>query len=785
MGTGIVREEQGFYILETANTTYAFALMETGHLEHLYYGRKISMTGNALLALRQKTVNINGSAIVYSSEHGNVGLDDICLEISGVGKGDFRQPFLEIVMPDGSRTTDFVFESHEITEETASFTTLPSSYDEIGTASTLTIKMKERNRKLSLELRYTVFPDCDCITRSTVLKNDGEEAVMVERMMSLQLDLPDSSYSFTTFKGDWVREMERSTMELGTGRIVNASNTGNSSNRANPFVMLHRPEATEQAGECYAANLIYSGNHYEAVEVSTHGKARLLTGINPETFCFRLQPGDCLESPEAVITYSAEGFEGISHHMHQFVREHIVRGQWKYRERPVLLNSWEASYFKFNENKLLKLAKAGKEAGIELFVMDDGWFGKRDDDTSSLGDWTVNKKKLPGGIKGLSEKIRGMGMQFGIWVEPEMVNEDSDLYRRHPDWAVTIPGREHSQGRNQMLLDFTREDVRENIIKQMSRVFAQGEISYVKWDMNRNFSDVYSHELSQIQQGEFSHRYIMGLYQVMKALTEKFPHILFESCASGGNRFDLGMLCYMPQVWASDNSDAISRLMIQGGYSYGYPQSVIGAHVSDCPNHQTLRNTSLATRFHVAAFGVLGYECNLCEMPKEELAEIKEQIRIYKKRRKTLQYGRMYRLEEGNVVKWMVVSDNQEEAVGIMVQKLVRPHSSYECFKTRGLDDEKCYRFTNRILKYDIRQFGGLVNIISPVHIKKDSLVHHTVAHFIKMDGEIEDVTVSGSLLNHAGIKLSQGFAGTGYGENTRLFQDFDSRMYFIDRVQE
>lgn len=777
----MITEDNGLYLMETEHTLYAFALMETGHLEHLYYGRKIDMQRDARAALSYQWINPDGCAVLYGQEYGNIGMNHACLEVSGTGKGDFRQPFLAAVMPDGSRTTDFIYESHEITAGTAVLATLPSAYDETGQSSTLRIRLKERYHKLTLELRYCVFPQCDCITRSAVLINDGAEAVTVERFMSLQLDLPDAGYRFTSFHGDWVREMGRYDTVLPAGRIVNASNTGHSSSHANPFVMLSRPDTTETAGECYACNLVYSGNHYEAAEVSSQGTTRLLTGINPENFRWQLSAGEQLESPEAVITYSDSGFSMISCHMHQFVREHIVRGRWKYKERPILLNSWEAAYFKFNEARLLKLAKAGKEVGIELFVMDDGWFGRRDNDTCSLGDWTVNRQKLPGGIRQLSAKVRELGMQFGIWVEPEMVNEDSDLYRTHPDWAVQIPGRDHSLGRNQMLLDFTRAEVRENIIGQMSHVFSEGKISYVKWDMNRHFSDIYSVALAAGRQGEFSHRYIIGLYQVMAALTEKFPHILFESCASGGNRFDLGILCYMPQIWASDNTDAISRLDIQRGYSYGYPQSVTGAHVSGCPNHQTLRNTPLETRFHVAAFGVLGYECNLCEMKKEELTAIREQIQLYKKRRRTLQYGQMYRLEEGNVIKWLAVSPDQDQAVGIMVQKLAAPNAADETFKTRGLADEKLYHFTNRTLKYDVRQFGDLVNMIAPVHIKKDSLMHHTVAHFVKLDGEKEDVTVSGSLLNHAGIRLAPGFAGTGYGDNTRVFQDFDSRMYLID----
>lgn len=804
----MIREDNGLFILEGKATSYLFAVIPTGQLEHLYYGRKISVCGAALTALRHKCVNLSGCSIAYQKETPDVGMEEICLEISGSGKGDFRQPFVELVMADGSTTTDFVYESHTIQEGKPGLATLPAAYDDTGSASTLILNLRDRTQALILELRYSIFPECDCITRSAVLKNESGQTVRIKRLMSLQLDLAGSGYCFTRFGGEWTREMNRFDSCVDQGRMVNSANTGTSSNRANPFVMLSHMDTTEDCGMCYAVNLVYSGNHYEAVEVNGHAKTRLLAGINPEAFEWQLAPGTSFETPEAVISCSDAGFAGMSRQMHVFVREHIVRGEWKWKERPVLLNSWEAAYFDFNESKLLKLAKAGRDVGIELFVMDDGWFGQRDNDTSSLGDWQVYEKKLPGGIAGLAEKVKNLGMQFGIWVEPEMVNVDSELYRQHPDWAVQVPGRDHAEGRNQMILDFTREEVRENIISQMRQVFSAGDISYVKWDMNRNFSDVFSAALPPEQQGEFSHRYILGLYQVMQTLMAEFPHILFEGCASGGNRFDLGILSYMPQIWASDNTDAISRTVIQNGYSYGYPQSVIGAHVSGCPNHQTLRTTPLETRFNVASFGVLGYECNLCEISKEEKQEISEQIKIYKKWRYILQFGTWQRLagsrltgswnygsagtfssmtsvdESLQLVKWLAVDGEQKQAVGIMVQEHVMPNASYAQFQTRGLADDKQYRFTNRSLKHSIHRFGDLINTVSPVHIKKDSLLHNTAAHFIKMDGEDEDVTVSGSLLNYAGIKLSQGFAGVGYEPGTRLYQDYDSRMYFMTEIE-
>ncbi len=793
----MIRERNGVFLLQTANTSYLFRIMDSGHLEHLYYGRKLYIGKpdtpaweDGIRALSQKFSNAN--SVIYDKDHPVQVMNVVRQEVSGRGCGDYMEPFAELMFADGSSSVDFIYEKHEIAAGKPVLETLPSAYDDTEEVSTLIITLKERYEPVRLELRYSVFSSCDCIVRSAVLQNDGAQPVRVEKLMSLQLDLPGKDYEMISFHGEWAKEMQMRRAEVTGTTLVNASVTGFSSNQANPFTMLAVKGTTEEQGEVVACNLVYSGNHYESAQLGTFDKTRLLAGINPDLFSWKLEAGERLEVPEAVVTFSDTGFGGISKHMHDFVKEHIVRGQWKHKERPVLLNSWEAAYFHFNESKLLKLAKAGKEVGIELFVMDDGWFGKRDNDTCSLGDWTVNTKKLPGGIKGIAEKVEALGMKFGIWVEPEMVNEDSDLYRAHPDWAVRIPGRNHSLGRNQMLLDFTSKEVQENIIEQMTSVFSAGPISYVKWDMNRNFSDMYSATLPAERQKEFCHRYMLGLYHVLKTLTERFPHILFESCASGGNRFDLGMLCYMPQIWSSDNTDAICRTYMQNGYSYGYPQSVMGAHVSGCPNHQTLRETPLPSRFAVASMGLLGYECNLAEMPREDLAEIKEQISIYKEWRRVLQFGDFYRsggdlnrqshrTVGGNLAEWTIVSRDKKRAVCMMIQETVKPNTGQVVLKPRGLEEERLYRFRNRELKYDIHRFGDLINAVAPIHIKKDSLLHNTIGKFMKMDGEVENYILSGSVLSHAGVELAQGFAAVGYNDNTRLYQDFDARLYFME----
>lgn len=785
----MIRKEKDLFVLETVNTVYCFRIMPSGHLEHLYYGRKIDL-GAGYDPLMQKVCFNGGTQLSYSKEFPQLGLEDTCLEMSSYGKGDIREAFLELTHFDGNSTCDFLYRASKLLQSKEPLATLPCSYLEEGQgkgeaqAISLEVELWDKDYEITLILTYSVFEECDVITRSARLVNSSDKPLAVRRIMSNQLDLDSEDFKITTFHGTWAREMERYETKVIPGIYINDSKSGVSGNRSNPFFMISSGNADEDYGECYGFHLIYSGNHYAAMQVNSMGKLRVLQGINPHNFRYKLNPGDCFEAPESVMTYSAAGYNGMSRNMHHFIRRHIVRGAWRDKERPVLLNSWEANYFKFNEAKLLKQAKAARDAGIELFVLDDGWFGRRNDDTSSLGDWSENRSKLKSGLRGLAEKINALGMKFGIWVEPEMVNEDSDLYRTHPDWAVRLKDTDHSLGRNQMILDLTREEVCLFLIEEMSRVFGSAKLSYVKWDMNRIFSNCYSQALSPEQQGEFSHRYVLGLYRVLQVLTERFPHILFESCASGGNRFDLGMLCYMPQIWASDNTDAICRAAIQTGYSYGYPSSVIGAHVSGCPNHQTLRTTSLETRFEVAAFGLLGYECNLLELSREELEQMKEQVSFYKRYRRELQYGDFYRIKtgEGGIYQWISVSDDQKTALGLYLQKEVKANHPHGSFRTKGLAPRLCYHMTNREHLVNIKEFGDLINMISPIHIRKDSLLHNIIARLKKLPGETEDCRAYGEVFNYGGVKLKQGFAGTGYNEEVRLFQDYASRLYIWEK---
>jgi alpha-galactosidase len=798
----MIRREGEYFVLETAHTSYAFRVLPTGQPEHLYYGKKLPLRGGletALEPLREKHAFAAGNTNLYDAQHREYSLEDVCLECSALGKGDIREPMLELTHADGSRTSDFVFDKAETQPGKRPFDTLPGSYGADTDVEQLCVTLRDAQYDLTLELYYWVYADCDVITRAARLVNTSNAPVRIERMLSLLVDFDRAGYTVTTFGGAWAREMKRTDTPLRAGRLVNASFTGTSSSRANPFVMLSAPHTTEDGGECYGFNLLYSGNHYEAAEVSAQGKTRFVSGINPQGFDWLLAPGEAFEAPEAVLCYANAGFNALSGRLHTFVRRHIVRGEWQYKPRPVLLNSWEAAYFKIDERRLLRLARAAKEVGVELFVVDDGWFGTRNDDTQALGDWAPNLKKLPGGLKGLCEKIKALGLAFGIWVEPEMVNVNSRLYAAHPNWALQIPGKPHSEGRNQRVLDLTRADVQDWLIETMSGVFASADISYVKWDMNRTFTDLYSSALPAERQGEVAHRYVQGLYRCVRALTEKFPHILFEGCAAGGNRFDLGMLCYFPQIWGSDNTDALCRAEMQTGYSYGYPLSTVGAHLSNCPNHQTLRTTPLETRFNVACFGQLGYECDLCDMSSADRAAIRAQIALYKQWRDVLQAGRFYRgrsfaaggdgntilaAQDGNVTEWTCVAADGSRAVGLLLQKNAVPNAPQQRYFARGLDEEATYRFTNRALQYDVREFGDLINTASPVHIRPGGLAHTLAAQFVKMDGETEAYTASGGVLM-AGVKLRPAFAAVGYSADVRHWPDGASRLYFMEREVE
>jgi alpha-galactosidase len=786
----IITNEKVF-LLQTKNTSYMFRKRESGHLEHLHYGDKVVSGDNGAIAMLDsiaetiapKHFNGAGNLNNYSDEHKDIMLEQLCLEMSSFGKGDIRDPFVELTYADGGNTVDFLFDKYEIKEGKAALLTLPSSYadkvdTDCGKVEQLLVTLVDKEYKSRLELIYSVFPECDVITRSAVLYNDSDKDIRIDRLLSTAIDFNSPSYKMTSFHGRWADEMGKYESVCKGGKVVcEELAAGESGSRSNPFVIVSSVDADDEHGDCYGFNLIYSGNHYEALSSNGNSMSRFVSGIQPVGFNWLLTPGSSFEAPEAVMTFSSKGMNAMSINMHDFVREHIVRGSWKKKARPILINSWEASYFNFTQSSLLSLAREAKKCGIELFVMDDGWFGVRNNDTCSLGDWYENKKKLPGGIKELADKIDALGMMFGIWVEPEMINEDSDLYRAHPDWAVTIPGHPHSTGRNQMNLDLTRTEVQDYVIDAMKKIFSAGKISYVKWDMNRIFSDRYSTSLTADRQGEFQHRYYLGLYRIMKELTEEFPEILFEGCSAGGNRFDLGILSYFPQIWGSDDTDAMCRIDIQRGYSYGYPASTVGAHVSACPNHQTLNTVPLETRFEVAAAGCFGYELNLCDMSDSDKKIVSDQVEYYIKNRELFQFGDYYRLPENS---YIIVSKDKKKAVAFIVEKNARPNNDYKCLKTVGLDNEKLYNMVGRVVPHSIKDFGSLINTQTPVHVKQDGLIHNIIDKFTSVSGEEQKATATGYAFNGHGVALNSAFCGTGNNEGTRIMRTGDTRLYLF-----
>lgn len=765
--------------LDTKSTTYWFRKTKYGHLEHIYYGTLLSKDDEADSLAQKRNIQI-GSSVLYDRGDNIYSLDSMCLEWSDNGRGDYRQSPAEFIMPDGSFVTDFVYHSHEILDGSVGMDTLPSAY---GADQTLKITLKDRAYPVFIDLYYSVYEQTDIITRRAVVRNEAEEPITIRRIMSMMVDIPDESFNMYTLDGGWIKEAHLHKRPVSYGITTNSSTTGASSNRHNPAFMIAEEDANEDYGNVYGFNVIYSGNHYSAIQKNERDYVRISMGINPHCFEWKLNKEEKFETPECVMTFSNRGFNGMSHHMHDFVNEHIVRGNYKLKERPVLINNWEAHFFKFNEAKLLRLAKDAKELGVELFVLDDGWFGERDNDKAGLGDYNINLKKLPHGIKAFADKIRKIGMDFGLWFEPEMVNEDSELYRAHPEYAVKLPGREAVLGRNQLVLDLCKKEVRDYIVEHVSAVLDEAEISYVKWDMNRHIAEAFSDSLKN--QGEFYHRYIIGLYEVLSRIFTPRPHILLESCSSGGNRFDLGMLCFSQQIWCSDDTDPIERLKIQTGLSYFYPLSTMGAHVSQAPHQQTLRDTPLSTRFHVACFGCLGYEMDLKYLTPEERKDVTEQIEFYKKYRETFQYGRFYRVKsyKPNKVIWEVVSKDGNTALTGFFQTIACAAESSDKLKVIGLKEGK-YTVRTRPSRLYIESFGGLIKHVMPIELNPDGLILRVANRRYSLKDCVEKYICSSEALK-SGIPLSEQFLGTGYSDKIRMLGDFGSNMYITEKAED
>ena len=681
------------FTIQTKNTTYQMQVDPYGFLLHLYYGKKTDGSCmDYLLTYYDRGFSGNpfdaGDDRTYS-------MDALPQEYPSYGTGDYRSTALIIENADGSTACDLRYRSHHIFNGKYKIPGLPAVYADETESQTLEIVMEDAVTGVEVTLQYGVLPDYDVITRSEKIVYRGEGKICIRKAQSACLDFVQGKYDLLTFYGRHAMERTMQREPVTHGSHVIGSVRGTSSHQYNPMMILADEHTTDQYGNCYAMSFVYSGNFKGETLKDQFGQTRALMGLQDEMFSYPLAEGETFYTPEVLLTFSGSGMNLLSQNLHRCIRQHICRGKYKESVRPVLVNSWEAAYFDFDGDTLYELAKEAKNAGIDMLVLDDGWFGKRDDDNSGLGDWFVNEKKLGGTLGDLIKKINDLGVKFGIWVEPEMISEDSDLYREHPDWALTIPGRNPVHARNQLVLDFSRKEVVDHIFDQICKVLDQGNIEYVKWDMNRSLMDVFSRGTED--QGRVMYDYVLGLYDFLERIVTRYPDLLIEGCSGGGGRFDAGMMYYTPQIWCSDNTDALDRLQIQYGTSFGYPVSAVGSHVSAVPNHQTGRITSLHTRGVVAMAGTFGYELNLGKLSEEEKQEIRLQVEEYRKFAPLIQTGLYYRLSDPareEYAAWAFVSEDQKEVLLNVVLQEIHGNMTVNYVKLQGLKCSAIYRDT-------------------------------------------------------------------------------------------
>lgn len=681
--------QRQIFHLSNSQISYVIGIEKDKFITHRYFGRSLPFyTGsNELQRIdRGFATNPDPSDRTFS-------LNALPLETSTQGTGDHRIGNYQIRRENGANVTSFSYKSYTISSGKPTLEGLPSLRGE--QAETLSILLVDEVQKLEMILNYTLYKDYPVVTRSVRFLNRGKEKVFIENAGSMLLDLPRTDFDMLTLNGSHTNEATIGRQALHEGIQKIESSRGTSSPQHQPFLALMDSTTNEFQGEVYAFHLIYSGNFTAQVEVEQYGSSRVQLGIQPETFEWCLEPNASFQTPEAVISYSDAGLNGMSQTFHALYQKELIPVQWKDQERPILVNTWEANYFDFHEADLLQQAEVAKDTGIELFVLDDGWFGQRNDDTSSLGDWFENREKLPQGIAGLAEKIQQKGLKFGLWFEPEMISENSRLFESHPDWVLQVPDYPKTEGRRQLVLDLSQTVVQEYLIEMLDSYLSTGKIDYIKWDMNRHLTEVGSFAFPAYQQKEIYHRYVLGLYRVLEVITTKYPNCLFENCSSGGGRFDPGMMHYMAQTWTSDNTDALCRSKIQYGYSLLYPPIMMGAHVSPVPNHQVGRRTSLHTRGLIAMSGNFGYEMALTHLPADQQKEIREQITFYKKHRSLFQFGKFYRLQSADdffATAWLFTND--EEAIVIYFNGLARPAVPVKYVKTRYLEEQAIFKNT-------------------------------------------------------------------------------------------
>ena len=737
MGIAVNQAGDTFH-LYNQEISYIMKVLPNRQLGQIYFGKRIRIPEDCSYFL--ETSSRPMSSCVFDTDN-RFSMEHIRQEYGVFGTSDYRMPATEVLQENGSRISEFCFREYRIQAGKPKLPGLPATYVENEEeAETLVIRLADPVTGLELELFYTIFAAGGILARNARFVNRGEQALHLQSAMSLCLDLPDKGYDMIQFSGAWARERYPKTRRLEQGIQSVGSIRGNSSHNHNPFMILKRPTADEFQGEVIGFSLIYSGNFLAQVEVDTYDTARVLLGIHPHCFDWKLDPSEEFQTPEAVMVYTDQGLNHLSQTFHRLYQKRLARGYWRDRVRPILINNWEATYFDFTEDKLVEIAEKARECGVELFVLDDGWFGKRCGEQAGLGDWVANPDRLKNGITGLAQRVEDLGLKFGLWFEPEMVNKDSDLYREHPDWIIQTPGRRNSHGRYQYVLDFSRKEVVDRIYEMMDKILSEAKVSYIKWDMNRSITECYSAALPPDRQGEVYHRYILGVYDLYERLTSKFPQILFESCASGGGRFDPGMLYYAPQCWTSDDSDAVERIKIQYGTSYCYPVSSMGTHVSVVPNHQINRITPLDTRANVAYFGTFGYELDLNTLTADEQEEVKGQIAFMKQYRQLFQFGTFYRLQspfEHNTSAWMVVSDDGKEAIVGWYRVLNGVNLPYTRLRLKGLCEDLPYK------------------------VDGESGIHY------------------GSELMNAGLITTDASSGQAQG-NEEMCRDFESRLYIL-----
>lgn len=692
----ITNQYHDTFTIQTKNSTYQMKVDKQGVLLHSYYGEKTDNTDKSLLYY-QADRGFSGNPYDIAKYDRSYSLDSLPQEYSGFGTGDYRITALRLQNPDGSQATELRYIGYCIEKGKYAIEGLPAVYAEKEEAETLIIQLKDIYTNLEVSLYYGVLEELDIITRAVKITNHCDSNIILQKAASLNLDWEYGDFELISFYGRHNMEMNMQREKIHHGIQSIGSVRGISSHQYNPFVLLCEKGSSETMGSCYGFSLMYSGEFSVEVEKDQIDRTRLICGIHSDNFQWTLHHQDSLWLPEVIMTYSQNGIAYISQNMHNVIRKHVFRGIWKKKPRPILINNWEATYFQFTGDMLINIAKEATKLGIELFVMDDGWFGKRENDDTSLGDWMPNEKKLGYSLKNLSKKIIEQGIQFGIWIEPEGISEDSDLYRTHSDWAIKIPSRKPCLSRSQLVLDFSRKDVQDYMIKTISHIIKQSSATYIKWDFNRAICDKFSNALQADRQGEFSHRYILGLYRVLEQLISDFPEVLLEGCAGGGGRFDAGMLYYTPQIWGSDNTDAIERLSIQYGASFGYPISAMSSHVSAVPNHQTGRITPLSTRAYVAMSGTFGYELDIAKLTAEQKQKIKKQITLFKKYYKLIQFGDYYRISsplENDCTIWEFADPEKKEALIYAVYHHARANAIPTRAKVYGLKDAEMYQLS-------------------------------------------------------------------------------------------